>query len=158
MVMPIAGRAVLKGTQSGYLLLGCELIHCFGRGADPYVSMAVSYFSLPLLRSLSLSLSPTPSLSPSSSLTPSLPSLYFQELPAFLEFTINFFLISLAALGLISGRILSSGMGALNGSMWSLAPRPPALEVWSLSHWTTREVPVLCCVESLLCIPWTVAR
>lgn len=117
MVMPIAGRAVLKGTQSGYLLLGCELIHCFGRGADPYVSMAVV---ISVFRSFVLFLfpyPPPPLFPPSSSLTPSLPSLYFQELPAFLEFTINFFLISLAALGLISGRILSSGMGALNGSM-----------------------------------------
>ena len=27
--------------------------------------------------------------------------------------------------------------------MWDLVPRPPALGVWSLSHWTTREVPTI---------------
>ena len=28
--------------------------------------------------------------------------------------------------------------------MWDLVPwEPPALEVWSLSHWTTRKVPKL---------------
>ena len=41
----------------------------------------------------------------------------------------------------------SFGMWALTCNMWNLVPwagiepRPPALGVWSLSYWTTREVP-----------------
>ena len=41
----------------------------------------------------------------------------------------------------------SCGMWTLSCGMWNLVPqprmepRPPALETWSLSHWTTREVP-----------------
>ena len=44
-------------------------------------------------------------------------------------------------------RIFSSGMQTLSCSMWDLAPWPgteprtPTRGVWSLSHWTTREVP-----------------
>ena len=30
-------------------------------------------------------------------------------------------------------------------------PGPPALEVWSLNHWTTREVPDLIVFNSLIC-------
>ena len=56
-----------------------------------------------------------------------------------------FFLIFiyLAVLG------LSCSMWTLRCSIWGLVPlwgikpRPPALGVWSLSHWTTREVPSL---------------
>ena len=32
-----------------------------------------------------------------------------------------------------------------------LNPHPPALEVWSLSHWATREVPLLCFYLSSHC-------
>ena len=44
---------------------------------------------------------------------------------------------------------LSGGMQTLSGGMWDLVPwpgiepEPPALGAWSLSHWTTREVPEL---------------
>ena len=44
--------------------------------------------------------------------------------------------------------IFSCGMRTLSCSMWDLfpcpgiKPGPPALGVWSLSHWTTREVPL----------------
>ena len=40
-------------------------------------------------------------------------------------------------------------MGTLGYSLWDLIsrpeiePGPPALGVWSLSHWTTKEVPTL---------------
>ena len=45
--------------------------------------------------------------------------------------------------------IFSCGMWTLSCGMWDLVPwpgikpEPPALGVWSLSHWTTREVPGL---------------
>ena len=44
--------------------------------------------------------------------------------------------------------VLSYGMQTLSCSMWDLVPwpgiesRPPALGLWSFSHWTTREVPI----------------
>ena len=44
--------------------------------------------------------------------------------------------------------IFSCRMWILSCSMWALVPWPgielgaPALEVWCLSHWTTREVPM----------------
>ena len=47
-------------------------------------------------------------------------------------------------------RIFAFGMWTLSCSMWDLVPwagiesRPPALEIWSLSHWTPKEV--LCLV------------
>ena len=50
--------------------------------------------------------------------------------------------VSVAALG-----IFSCGRPTLSWGMWDLAlclgsePRPPVLGVWSLSHWTSREVP-----------------
>ena len=54
----------------------------------------------------------------------------------------------LASLGLSYGtQDLHCPMQALSGGIQDLAPRagiepgPPALGVWSLSHWTTREVP-----------------
>ena len=46
--------------------------------------------------------------------------------------------------------VLSSCMWTLSCNIWNLVPFPgmepvpPAVGVWSLSHWTTREVP--CCV------------
>ena len=46
-------------------------------------------------------------------------------------------------------KILYLAMLGLSCSMWGLIPwpgikpGPPALGVWSLSHWTTREVPIL---------------
>ena len=127
-----------------------------GGGADPYVSVAGSYFSLPILLSLSLfPYPPYPTLLFFPFFLPhTLPPFYFQELPAFLEFTINFFFLFIWLHWVLSAcRIFSSSMGTLNCSMWNLVPRLPTFEVWSLSHWTTREVPVLCCVESLLCNP-----
>ena len=57
--------------------------------------------------------------------------------------------IYLAELGLSRVRgIFGCGLGPLSYSMWDLVPWPgieprsPALGAWSLSHWTTREVPV----------------
>ena len=56
------------------------------------------------------------------------------------------FIVGVGSLVVACG-IFSCGMGTLSGSMWDLIPqpgikpRPPALRVWSLSHWTTREVP-----------------
>ena len=52
-------------------------------------------------------------------------------------------------LGLSCGTqdLLSCHVQTLHCGMWDLVPRPgiepgtPALGVWSLSHWTTREVP-----------------
>ena len=47
-------------------------------------------------------------------------------------------------------RLFSCSMQTLSCSMWDLVPRPrikprpPALGAWSLSHWTTREVPIIC--------------
>ena len=35
----------------------------------------------------------------------------------------------------------SWSMWTLNYGSLGIEPRPPALEAWSLSHWTTREVP-----------------
>ena len=46
-------------------------------------------------------------------------------------------------------QVLVAGMRTLSCDMWALAPwpgiepGPPALGAWSLSHWTTREVPSL---------------
>ena len=48
-----------------------------------------------------------------------------------------------------SMRDFSCSMQTLACSLWDLIPwpgikpKPPALEVWSLSHWTAREVPIL---------------
>ena len=45
-------------------------------------------------------------------------------------------------------RIFSCSMQTLSCGMWDLVPQPviklssPALGVWNLSHWTTREVPL----------------
>ena len=44
-------------------------------------------------------------------------------------------------------RCFSCGMRALSRSMWNLVlwpgikPRPPSLGMWSISHWTIREIP-----------------
>ena len=74
------------------------------------------------------------------------------------QFFLFFFLIYLAALGLCCGTwnlpsllrhvgSFSCGTWTLSCGMWDLVswpgtkPRPPALRVWSLSPWTTREVP-----------------
>ena len=52
------------------------------------------------------------------------------------------FTVAVAACG-----IFSCSMQTLSCSKWDLVPwpgiehRPPTLEAWSLSHWTTREVP-----------------
>ena len=46
--------------------------------------------------------------------------------------------------------IFSWGIWTLSCNLWDLVPwpgmepGPPALGVWSPSHWTTREVPVIC--------------
>ena len=48
----------------------------------------------------------------------------------------------------VARSIFSYSMQTLSCSMWDLVPwpgikpRPPVLGVWTLSHWTTREVPV----------------
>ena len=50
----------------------------------------------------------------------------------------------------LASEIFNSGMLTLWYGMWDLVPwpgvkpQPPALGAWSLSHWTTREVPHLC--------------
>ena len=49
---------------------------------------------------------------------------------------------------LVAGGIFRCGMKTLSSNLWDLvpwpgiAPRPPALEAQSLSHWTTREEPL----------------
>ena len=51
--------------------------------------------------------------------------------------------------------IFSCGMRTLSCGMWDLVPwpeiepGPPALGAWSLSHWTTREVPLIFVLLSL---------
>ena len=51
-------------------------------------------------------------------------------------------------------------MWALSYDMWGLVPwpgiepRPPSLGVWSLSYWTTREIPVLAVFEIPLSPVW----
>ena len=77
-----------------------------------------------------------------------------------LLFLIFYFLIYLLIYLAVSGlschmrRIFSCGMGTLSCNMWDLAPwpgikpRPPVLEAWSLSHWTTREVPHIFFIHS----------
>ena len=79
----------------------------------------------------------------------------------FFKFTIlflNFILLAVAVLAVAQGpsvffavwRVLICSTQALICSMWDLVPwprikpRPPALEARSLSHWTTRGVPILC--------------
>ena len=73
-----------------------------------------------------------------------------------------FFCLLLASPGLSYGtQDLHSHMRALSGDVQDLAPRagieprPPALGAWSLSHWTTREVPSADSRgSSFLCFPW----
>ena len=39
--------------------------------------------------------------------------------------------------------VLGVSCGTWDPALWAgIKPRPPALRAWSLSHWTTREVPV----------------
>ena len=46
----------------------------------------------------------------------------------------------------VAGGLLSCGMRTLSCSMWDLITRPgikampPAVEVWSLNHWTARAL------------------
>ena len=70
----------------------------------------------------------------------SIPSLWvIPVLPYFLR-NILFILLHQVSVGV---------HGIFNCSMWDLVhqpgiePRPPTLEAWCLSHWTTREVPIL---------------
>ena len=78
MVIPTAGRAVLKWTQSAYLLLGCQLIQALG---EELIHMYQWLEVILVFRSFFLFLSfPIPptlpfSFFPSSSLTPSLRSI-----------------------------------------------------------------------------------
>ena len=57
------------------------------------------------------------------------------------------FQVLVVAQGIFSLGSLGTGMRILFCGMWDLdpwpamEPRPPALGAWSLSHWTTREVP-----------------
>ena len=75
--------------------------------------------------------------------------------------------------GLLCGcSFFSCGMQLLGCSMWSLVPWPgielwpPALRAWSLSHWTTREVPYLqiltfCLMGIFICTwlsPWDITQ
>ena len=69
--------------------------------------------------------------------------------------TVSLFLIFLFSLTwrcrvfVASGEIFSCGLPALSCSTWrrvpwpGIGPRPPAWAAWSLSHWTTREVPTV---------------
>ena len=53
-------------------------------------------------------------------------------------------------------QVLVAACGIISCSMWDLVPwpgiepRPPALGTWSLSHWTTREVPVVFLMPAIL--------
>ena len=57
----------------------------------------------------------------------------------------------------VACRIFSCGMWTLSCGMWDLVPwpgikpGPPALGAWSLSHWTTREVPAFFLLNLPLC-------
>ena len=65
-------------------------------------------------------------------------------------FAFSFLKFYLVVPGLSCGtqEIFSCSMQTLSCGMWDLVPwpgikpRPPALGAWSLSHWTTREVPL----------------
>ena len=71
------------------------------------------------------------------------------------------FIIYLAAPGLscITWDLLLMHVKTLSCSMWDLVPwtgiepRSPALEAWSLSHWTTREVAKLVASEWVISYP-----
>ena len=75
----------------------------------------------------------------------------FSEIPPNTEYLFNISLfIYMVAPGLsCSMGTLSFGLQILSWGMWDLAPqlgikpRPPALGVQNLSHWTTRQVPTL---------------
>ena len=62
----------------------------------------------------------------------------------FVKLKKNLFILLHQVLGAACG-IFSCGMWTLSYGMWDLVPwpgiehRPPALAVWNLSHWTTRE-------------------
>ena len=83
---------------------------------------------------------------------------------SFIFFILNLFLFTyLDVSGLSdSTRDLWSPLrhvGVFNCGMWDLVPWPgmqpgsPALEAWSLSHWTTREVPGSCHLDAqVLCL------
>ena len=57
-------------------------------------------------------------------------------------------LVETCGIFVVACGILSWGMWALSCGVWDIVPwpgikpGPPALGAWSLSHWTTREVPV----------------
>ena len=57
---------------------------------------------------------------------------------------------SMWVLLVVACRIFSCGTQMLSWVMWDLIswpgikPRPPALRAWSLSHWTTEEIPAWC--------------
>ena len=63
------------------------------------------------------------------------------------HFSFQYMLIWLCWVLVAACRVFSWGMWALSCSMWDLVPWPgiklgtPALGAWSLSHWTSREVP-----------------
>ena len=71
--------------------------------------------------------------------------------PATMDFFFNvyfYFFIWPKWVSVVACRICSCSMRALSCCMWDLVPwlgiepRPPALGVWSLSHWTTRGISV----------------
>ena len=73
----------------------------------------------------------------------------------FFWFWIYFYLLIWMCLVLVA----ALGIFDLHWGMWDLVPwpgmepAPPALEAWSLSHWTIREVPGLCHLDAqVLCL------
>ena len=94
-------------------------------------------------------------------------------LPPFFEYFINtqilnylfvYLFIWLYQVLVTARKIFSCGLWILNYSMWNLVsltgvePWPPALGAWSLSHWTSREVPVASIFlkdsSHFLLLPW----
>ena len=72
-----------------------------------------------------------------------------------LFFFFNIYLfIWLQQVFVVACRFFSCGIQLLGCSMWSPVPwpgielQPPALRAWSLSHWTTREVPYACVLKA----------
>ena len=64
---------------------------------------------------------------------------YFFNFPKIFFF--QYLFAYLAVLGLSCGRYVGSSFLTRNQIWPGIRPWPPALGAWSLSHWTTREVP-----------------
>ena len=75
-------------------------------------------------------------------------SSYYLHLLFIYLFKLRWVLVAARGIFVAACGIFSCGMRTFSCGMWDLVsqpgiqPRPPALGAWSLTHWTTREVPV----------------